>query len=152
MSLTFAAPIQRTFPTEDALTTFATDFAAQLQAGDTIALDGPLGAGKTTFVRAIVKALHGEDQTSSPTFTFWHRYPPTTAAGKAPPIDHLDLYRIDDPSEITELGLEDAFDGHSIVLVEWWSNAPHLLPAARYHVDIEGAGDEPRTVRVSKRP
>lgn len=108
-----------------------------------MALSGELGAGKTTFVRAAVRARHGEDQTSSPTFTFWHRYP------GEPPIDHLDLYRVDDPRELTELGLDEAFDGSSIVFVEWWSHAPDLLPPARYEVLIEGAGDAPRTVAVS---
>lgn len=106
-----------------------------------MALSGPLGAGKTTFVRAVVRALHRADQTSSPTFTFWHRY-----QGR-PPIDHVDLFRIGDPNERTELGLEEAFDdADSIVLVEWWQNAPDLIPARRYEIEIDGAGATPRTV------
>ncbi len=52
---------------------------------------------------------------------------------------------------MVELGLEDAFDGASIVLVEWWRNAPDLLPARRYEIDIEGAGDAPRTLELVKR-
>lgn len=47
---------------------------------------------------------------------------------------------------MTELGLEEAFDGNSIVLVEWWRNAPGLLPPVRYELDIEGKGEEPRRV------
>ena len=108
-----------------------------------VALSGELGSGKTTFVRAAVRARHGEDQTSSPTFTFWHRYPGD------PPIDHLDLYRIDDPAELSELGLEDAFGAGSIVFVEWWTHAPALLPVHRYDVTITGAGDSPRSVDVT---
>lgn len=138
----FAAPLRRTFSTEAGFTAFAAEFARQLSPGDVVALSGPLGAGKTTFVRAVVRALHHADQTSSPTFTFWHRYP------GAPPIDHLDLFRIEDPAETTELGLEDAFDGGSIVLIEWWDRAPNLAPARRYEVHVEGAGDAPRTVEV----
>jgi tRNA threonylcarbamoyladenosine biosynthesis protein TsaE len=134
--------MQRTLTGLDDLERFAREFATTVGPGDAIGLTGPLGAGKTTFVRALVRALHGEDQTSSPTFTFWHRY-----AG-APPIDHLDLYRVDDPSELTELGLDDAFDGSSIVLVEWWRNAPGLLPAGHREIVFEGAGDEPRRVTV----
>jgi len=141
----FAAPSRRTFSDEAALTEFAAAFARELRSGDVVALSGPLGAGKTTFVRAVVSALHGADQTSSPTFTFWHRYP------GEPPIDHLDLFRVENPSETVELGLEDAFDGRSIVLVEWWEKAPHLVPAARYDVHIEGAGDSPRTVECTRR-
>ncbi len=108
-----------------------------------MALSGELGAGKTTFVRAAVRALHGEDQTTSPTFTFWHRYAGT------PPIDHLDLYRVEDPREFAELGLEEVFDRGSIVFVEWWTHGPSLLPAEHYDVTIEGSGMGPRTVAIA---
>jgi tRNA threonylcarbamoyl adenosine modification protein YjeE len=142
MSEAFAAPARRTFSNEAELRAFAGAFARRLRPGDVVAFSGPLGAGKTTFVRAIVEVLHGADETTSPTFTFRHRYDGT------PPVDHLDLYRIEDPAELVELGLEDAFEGGSIVLVEWWRNAPNLLPARRYEVDIQGAGDGPRLVEL----
>jgi tRNA threonylcarbamoyladenosine biosynthesis protein TsaE len=144
MSDAFAAPAHRTFSSEAELRAFARAFARKLRPGDVVALSGGLGAGKTTFVRAVVQALHGEDQTSSPTFTFRHRY-----AG-SPPIDHLDLYRIEDPRECGELGLEEVFDGRSIVLVEWWRNVPDLLPHRRYEIEIHGAGDEPRRVDLQE--
>ena len=98
------------FPTEEDLGKFAAEFARRLRPGDVVALGGPLGAGKTTFVRAVVRALHGTDQSCSPTFTFRHRY------DGDPPIDHIDFYRIDDPRESAELGLEEALDGRSIAL------------------------------------
>jgi tRNA threonylcarbamoyl adenosine modification protein YjeE len=138
----FAAPIRQTFPTLAAFETFAAVFARALRPGDVVALSGELGSGKTTFVRAAVRARHGEDQTTSPTFTFWHRYPGD------PPIDHLDLYRVDEPAALYELGLEDAFDGGSIAFVEWWTHAPTLLPARRYEVTIEGSGETTRIVTV----
>jgi tRNA threonylcarbamoyl adenosine modification protein YjeE len=147
MPTRFAVPMQQTFPTLEGFVAFAAAFADALEPGDVVALTGELGAGKTTFVRAAVRARHGEDQTSSPTFTFWHRYA-ATPNHPAPPIDHLDLYRVDDPRELTELGLEDAFGGDSIVFIEWWSHAPTLLPQHRYEVTIEGAGDAPRRVSV----
>jgi tRNA threonylcarbamoyladenosine biosynthesis protein TsaE len=134
--------MDRTFKTEKEFRLFAAQFARQLRAGDVIGLSGPLGSGKTTFVKAVVEARLGVDPVSSPTFTFWHRYP------SDPPIDHLDLYRIDDPRELTELGLEDAFDGSSIVMVEWWRNAPALLPPVHYEIEISGKGEEPRRVTV----
>lgn len=136
--------MDRTFHSEQEFAAFAASFARELKAGDVVGLSGPLGAGKTTFVKAVVNARLGSDPASSPTFTFWHRYPGT------PPIDHLDLYRIDDPGELTELGLEEAFDGTSIVLVEWWRNAPTLLPPVRYEVDISGKGEGPRGVTVRR--
>ena len=148
MTARFAAPIRRTFSALPAFEAFAADFARGLVPGDVVALDGQLGSGKTTFVRAAVRALHGEDETSSPTFTFWHRYQPHDAHQVA--IDHLDLYRIEDPAELAELGLDEAFDGNSVVFVEWWSHAPQLLPLRRYEVMIEGAGDGPRTVTVTQ--
>jgi len=65
-----------------------------------------------------------------------------------PPIDHIDFYRIEDPRESVELGLEEAFDGRSIVLVEWWRNAPDIIPEHRYEIEIEGAGEQPRIVSL----
>jgi tRNA threonylcarbamoyl adenosine modification protein YjeE len=142
MADAFATPMRRTFVTEEELIAFAAAFARRLRAGDVVALSGPLGSGKTTLVRAIVAALHGADQTYSPTFTFWHHY-----KGE-PPIEHLDLFRIADPRELDELGLEEAFGPHAIVLVEWWANAPELIPSRRYEIEIEGAGEGPRTLRI----
>jgi tRNA threonylcarbamoyladenosine biosynthesis protein TsaE len=133
------------FANERSFYDYAKAFAARLRAGDVVALSGPLGSGKTTFVRAVVEALHGDDQTSSPTFTFWHRY-----AGD-PPIDHVDLFRLGARGDRSELGLEAAFDDPtSIVMVEWWQNAPDLLADRRYEIEIEGAGDSARTLRVKE--
>jgi tRNA threonylcarbamoyladenosine biosynthesis protein TsaE len=137
--------MDRTFHTEQEFVRFAAAFARELKAGDVVGLSGPLGAGKTTFVKAVVQARLGTDPVSSPTFTFWHRY------DGQPAIDHLDLYRIDDPAEIAELGLDEAFDGSSIVLVEWWRNAPDLLPPVHYEIDIDGKGNDPRSISVIHR-
>lgn len=131
-----------TLASEEAFDAFAATFARRLLPGDVVALSGPLGSGKTAFVRAIVRTLHGADQTYSPTFTFLHHY------DGDPPIDHLDFFRIDDPRETAELGLEEALDGRSIVLVEWWRNAPGVVPSHRYEIEIEGAGNEPRTLSI----
>ncbi|MBV8196604.1 MAG: tRNA (adenosine(37)-N6)-threonylcarbamoyltransferase complex ATPase subunit type 1 TsaE [Candidatus Eremiobacteraeota bacterium] len=135
-----ADPLRKRLATRADFTAFAADFGRRLQPGDVVALSGAIGSGKTTFIDAVVRSLHDSGEASSPTFTFWHHY-----AGD-PPIEHLDFFRILDPREIAELGLEEAFDGRSIVLVEWWRNAAAILPAHRYEIEIEGAGEEPRTI------
>ena len=134
--------MERTFYNEAQLREFAAEFGRGLKAGDVVGLSGALGSGKTTFVKAIVSARLEGDPATSPSFTFWHRYAGT------PPIDHLDLYRVEDTRELAELGLEDAFDGSSIVLVEWSERAADLLPPLDYEIAIEGKGDEPRRVHV----
>ncbi len=137
--------MERTFYNEAQLREFAAEFGRGLKAGDIVGLSGALGSGKTTFVKAIVSARLEGDPATSPSFTFWHRYAGT------PSIDHLDLYRIQDSRELAELGLEDAFDGSSIVLVEWSERALDLLPPLDYEIVIDGKGDEPRRVQVRAR-
>ena len=107
---------------------------------------GPLGAGKTTLVRAIVRALHGSDEgVSSPTFIFRQRYEGT------PPIEHVDLYRIEDPAtELPDLALDEAFAPDRITLVEWPDHAEGWLPNEAIEVEIEGAGEGPRFVRIRR--
>lgn len=138
----FDAALERTCTTEAEFDAVAAELAVTLRPGEVVALDGPLGAGKTAFARAIVRALHERDEGSSPTFTFRHRY------DGDPPIEHLDFYRIESARDALELGLEDAFAGDAVTLVEWWRNAAFLLPARRWEIEIEGAGDEPRRVRM----
>jgi tRNA threonylcarbamoyladenosine biosynthesis protein TsaE len=123
---------------------FAIAFARTLKPGDVIALEGPLGSGKTTFVAAVARALGNVADVASPTFTFWHRY------GGSPPLEHLDLYRVDDPREASELGLEEAFGAERIVFVEWPGRLPGLLPATAIRVRIGGAGEEPRELLVER--
>jgi tRNA threonylcarbamoyladenosine biosynthesis protein TsaE len=120
----------------------ASAFAATLRAGDVVALSGELGAGKTTFVAGVVMALQGRDAATSPTFTFWHRY-----EGE-PAINHLDLYRVEGDADLATLGLEEAFTGDEIVLVEWPERAPGLIPPDAIRVGITGAGEAPRTIEI----
>jgi tRNA threonylcarbamoyladenosine biosynthesis protein TsaE len=117
--------------------------ARSLRPGDVVALSGALGAGKTAFVAAAVRALHGSDQATSPTFTFWHHYEGT------PPIEHIDLYRVAGPADLATLGLEEAFSGESVVFVEWPERAPSLVPPDALRVTIAGSGDEPREIMIT---
>ena len=102
-----------------AMERFGAAIAAQLRAGDVVALTGGLGAGKTTLARAIIAALGYADEVPSPTFTIIETYdaPPLSL-----PIAHADFYRLDDPSEVEELGLDDYRDGAALI-AEWPDHA-----------------------------
>ncbi|MGE0717452.1 MAG: tRNA (adenosine(37)-N6)-threonylcarbamoyltransferase complex ATPase subunit type 1 TsaE [Alphaproteobacteria bacterium] len=123
----------------DATERLAAAVARLARPGDTIALSGDLGAGKTAFARAFVRARTGEAEVPSPTFTLVQIY----ADGDGE-IWHADLYRITDPKEAEEIGLEDAF-GDAIVLVEWPERIAGLLPRDR--LDLHMAFAEPEGAR-----
>lgn len=93
--------------------------AAKLQAGDVVSLEGNLGAGKTTLARAILRALGHDGEVPSPTFTILETYdaPPLRL-----PVVHADFYRLDDPAELRELGLDDYRDGAALI-AEWPAHA-----------------------------
>jgi tRNA threonylcarbamoyl adenosine modification protein YjeE len=130
-----------------ALDAFARRFARRLGPGSSVGFHGLLGAGKTTLIRALLRALHGSDAgVSSPTFIFRQRY------DGAPPVEHIDLYRIEDPGELAELGLEDAFGPDRITFVEWPEKAAALLPSDAIDIEISGSGAGPRTIHVGRPP
>ncbi|MEL6839254.1 MAG: tRNA (adenosine(37)-N6)-threonylcarbamoyltransferase complex ATPase subunit type 1 TsaE [Pseudomonadota bacterium] len=101
-------------PDEDATITLAEQVAAVLQPSDVLLLSGPIGAGKTTFARAVIRALLGRaEDVPSPTFTLVQTY--ATPRGE---VWHCDLYRLTHPDEVMELGLDQAFVD-AICLIEW---------------------------------
>lgn len=108
----------------------ASRIALSLKAGDVIALSGPLGAGKTTFARALVTRLGGEGEVPSPTFALMQRY-----ETKRLTLTHCDFYRLE-PSELDELGLEDAL-GEGVVLIEWPERAERWLPSDRLDIAMD---------------
>ncbi|MEO0063375.1 MAG: tRNA threonylcarbamoyladenosine biosynthesis protein TsaE [Pseudomonadota bacterium] len=89
--------------------------AAQLRAGDVVALSGGLGAGKTTLARAIIAALGHNGEVPSPSFTIIETYDPPALRL---PLVHADFYRLDDPAEAEELGLDDYRTGAAMI-AEW---------------------------------
>ncbi len=94
---------------------FGLKLSTLVRAGDAIALAGPLGAGKTSLARGILAGLGLEGEAPSPSFAIVQPYDPPEVRL---PVLHIDLYRVDDPREIDELGLEDARDD-SLLLIEW---------------------------------
>ena len=126
-------------PDEAATAAFAARLAAVAAAGDIIALKGDLGAGKTSFARAFIRARGGEEAVPSPTFTLVQVYDVAPAA-----IWHFDLYRLNSPDEAWELGIEDAF-GDAISLIEWPERLGSLLPRHRLEINfLFGDGLEAR--------
>jgi len=100
-------------PDEAATLAFAVAFAPRIRAGQVLRLDGPLGAGKTTFTRGLVAGLGGDVTTvASPTFTLLNRYDCT------PPMIHLDAYRLSGPGDLAGLGFDDLMEG-ALAVIEW---------------------------------
>jgi tRNA threonylcarbamoyladenosine biosynthesis protein TsaE len=119
--------------------------APLLKPGDLVALRGDLGAGKTSFARALIGALGSAEDVPSPTFTLVQTYDVPSG-----PIWHFDLYRVTRPDELIELGWDDALAG-GIVLVEWPERAEALLPPVRLELAL-GFGDAPDARRAILRP
>lgn len=115
--------------------------------GDIVWLQGELGAGKTTFARAFCKALGLKElwMVDSPTFTIRNHYP----AG--PGIDHLDLYRFNDPSELADIEIDDLLYSSSIKLIEWPDRLlDYPSPDPAYLVEIKKEGETERTILIHR--
>lgn len=127
---------------EDATARLAADLALVLRAGDVVALIGDLGAGKSSFARAFLRALSGDPglEVPSPTYTLAQSYETT------PPATHYDLYRLGDASELDELGLDEAA-ASGIVLCEWPERAPDLLTRAALQISLTHATGDPSGTR-----
>ncbi len=108
----------------------AAEFADTLRPGDLVSLLGPLGAGKTTFVRGVMRAMGYAGRVRSPTFTLINPYPTT------PPVHHADVYRLSDPDELVALGLDDIREEGGVLLVEWADRIPELDEAATWRITI----------------
>lgn len=126
-------------PDEAATQALGRTLAASLRAGDAVCLTGPLGAGKSTLARALIRALTTPDEeVPSPTFTLVQFYE------TEPPIAHFDLYRLEGEGEALEIGLEEALD-QGAALVEWPSRiGPQewaRLTPDRLSVELSHAGE-----------
>ena len=118
--------------------------ATLLVAGDVVALTGELGAGKTQFTQGLARGLGVTGRVVSPTFVLVNEY-----RGRLP-VHHVDAYRTESLTELLDLGLEEMFSGDGVTVVEWADKLTPLLPPHAVHVHIEGVGDEPRTITVTR--
>jgi tRNA threonylcarbamoyl adenosine modification protein YjeE len=122
----------------------AADLADELAGGAVVWLDGPLGAGKTTLVRAFVARRTGFPGATSPTYGLVHRYP-----GPRGDTLHLDCYRLRDPEEAADLDWEAAAQA-DVLLIEWPGRAAAWAPPPTVRIDMEYHGDLTRRVTVTR--
>jgi tRNA threonylcarbamoyladenosine biosynthesis protein TsaE len=128
---------------EAATARLGASIARLLQAGETVCLSGPLGAGKSTLARALVRALTTPtEDVPSPTFTLVQFY-----EGPRLKVAHFDLYRLSDPDEAYEIGLDEALDEGAAV-IEWPERLEGRLPPDRLDIEI-GLSGTGRSVRLT---
>ena len=131
-------------PDEAATDALAAVLAGLARGADVFALSGELGTGKTTFARAFIGARGGGEEVPSPTFTLVQVYEVTDGT-----VYHFDLFRLANPTDTFELGIEDAF-AEGISLIEWPERLGPLLPAERLDVALAyGATAPSRTARLT---
>lgn len=123
----------------------AEQLAKQLAFGQVICLCGELGVGKTVFAKGVCKALGVADYVSSPTFTLVNEYDGTKG-----PVYHFDLYRIEEPEELYEIGFEEYLSRGSAVIIEWPEQGGDLLPPNRLEVTLTREGENGRCITIEE--
>ena len=122
--------------------------AARLRPGDVIAYTGDLGAGKTAFTRGLARGLGVTERVTSPTFTIVNEY-----EGGRLPLFHFDLYRMDSPEELFDIGWEDYLARGGVCAVEWSENIADALEEDAIRVDIRrGEHDDQRIITITGGP
>lgn len=121
-----------------------------LRPGDLLLLLGDFGSGKTHLVKGIALGLGSSDLVTSPSFVLVNEYRADAAHGDVT-IFHADLYRIDDPGELTGIGLEEAWNGAGVCLIEWAERAAELLPDDHLAIHIRHVNDTERVLRFVPR-
>jgi tRNA threonylcarbamoyladenosine biosynthesis protein TsaE len=122
---------------------FSASLGRVVEVGDVVALTGPLGAGKTTFVQGLARGLGvpADRHVASPTFALVNEHP-----GRIDFV-HVDFYRIGGPAELPELGIEEAYD-RAVTAIEWAERFPDWLPSDTLHIIIEPEASGARLLRA----
>ncbi len=126
----------------------AARLAQTLRPGSCIALDGDLGAGKTQFVRGLVKGLGGDGRrVSSPTYVLLNVYPTP-----GPTVYHLDAYRVHGPDDFEAIGFAELLELAAIVVIEWPSRINDLLPPECIRITLDPTGPTDRRITIDTPP
>ncbi len=123
----------------------ASQFLSEIGNENIIAFYGDMGAGKTTFIKAICEVLGVTETVNSPTFSIVNEY--TSATGKS--IYHFDFYRITNPREALDMGCNDYFYSNNLCLIEWAERIAELLPESHLAVNISEQEDGSRILEIS---
>jgi tRNA threonylcarbamoyladenosine biosynthesis protein TsaE len=136
-------PLVLALPDLAATEAFGARIAGLLRPGDAVLLEGPLGAGKSALARALLRSLLNDPtlHVPSPTFTLVQQY--DTLLG---PVAHFDLWRLDGPGAVLELGWDEAREG--VVLVEWPDRLGELCPEDALRINLAHAGGDAREAHV----
>ena len=132
-----------TIPNLEALPQAAHDFVAAMDDRTVFAFHGEMGAGKTTFIKALCLVLGVEDEVNSPTFAIVNEYRSATTAEL---IYHFDCYRLKKIEEALDLGFEDYMESSALCFIEWPEIVEDLLPGDTVHVNITVGDDGSRTI------
>jgi tRNA threonylcarbamoyladenosine biosynthesis protein TsaE len=130
---------------ESHLVDWASRLAGLLRPGMVVALEGPLGAGKTTWARAMLRSLGVTGPVKSPTYALLEPYD----LGELY-FYHFDFYRIESPLELEDAGFRECFDGHAICLVEWPEKAGAWLPPVDLRIQLEISGESRNITLVAQ--
>ena len=118
--------------------------AAGLRPGDTVILEGELGAGKSELARGIAGGLGVTETVTSPSFTILNVY----ESGRCP-LYHFDWYRLESEEELYELGMDEYLGGDGIAVVEWAERCPDAVPEDCIRIRLEATGEETRRITVN---
>jgi tRNA threonylcarbamoyladenosine biosynthesis protein TsaE len=120
-----------------------------LAKGDVVALNGPLGAGKTCFAKGIALGLGIEEELTSPSYAIICEYE-CLAGNEKLPFYHIDAYRLEGNDDFSAIGGEDIVYGNGISVIEWSERIPAFIPSGAYRIDFEIIEDNKRSVKMTK--